>query len=171
MHSNHDSVGSLGAEDQLISLRRQINEIKEHIDLLMLQSAIIRERRCLFQHQQDITPLVITEQLDSTSAEISSVDILDIKPETSQDSTVSGPSLALKGAADFPASRPRSKSIVKTIPPDNTVALQLPTQSQRSTSKLGAIPRRSKPGRREFQGRSARHEPPALFQGWADALC
>ncbi|KAG1873928.1 hypothetical protein F4604DRAFT_1681106 [Suillus subluteus] len=112
MHNNHESVGSLGAEDHLISLRRQINEIKEHIDLLMMQSAIIRERRCLIQHQQDITPLVITEQLESTSAEISSVDILDIKPETSQDSTVSGPYLALKGAADFPASRPRSKSIV-----------------------------------------------------------
>lgn len=167
MHINDDSVGSLGAEDQLISLRTQINEIKEHIDLLMRQSAIIRERRCLFQHQQDITPLAITEQLDSTSPETISVNILEKRG--TQDSTVSRPSLTLKGTADFPASHPRSESIV-TIPPKNTVVLQPPTQSQRSTSKLGAIPRRSKPGRREFQGRPAWHEPPALFQGWADAL-
>ncbi|KAG1809126.1 uncharacterized protein BJ212DRAFT_1484619 [Suillus subaureus] len=139
MHNNHDSVGSLSAEDQLISLREQINEIKEHIDLLMRQSAIIRERRSLLQHQQDITPLAITEQLDFTSLETSSVNILDIK--NTQDSTVSGPSSALKGAADFPASRPRSESIV-TIPSDNTVVVQPPTQSKGSTSKPRAIPRR-----------------------------
>lgn len=166
MHNNYDSVGSLGAEDQLISLREQINEIKEHIDLLMRQSAIIRERRSLLQHQQDITPLAITEQLDFTSLETSSVNILDIK--NTQDSAVSGPSSALKGTADFPASRPRSQSIV-TIPADNTVVVQPPTQSKGSTSKPRAIPRRYGQGRREFHGRSARREPPALFQGWADA--
>ncbi|KAG2099301.1 uncharacterized protein F5147DRAFT_777422 [Suillus discolor] len=187
MYGDHDSVGSLATEDQLISLRGQINEIKKHIDLLMIQSAIIRERRCLLQHQQDIKSLATTEQLDFTCLENSSVDLIDIK--STQDSVVPSPSLVLKGAADFSASPAKSESIVvrddlcvaafisynmgttwKTIPSDNAaVVVQPSTQSQGSASKLRAIPRRYKPGRREFQGRSARHEPPALFQGWADA--
>ncbi|KAG2344870.1 hypothetical protein BDR05DRAFT_161661 [Suillus weaverae] len=166
MYNNHASVSTLVTEDQLVSLRKQINEIKEHIDLLMTQSAIIREQRSLLQHQQDIKPLAITEQLDFTCPETSSVDFLDMK--STRDSVASGPSLALKSAADFSASRPRSESIVK-IPSDNIVVVQPPTQSQGSMSKQGATPRRYNPRRREFKGRSAWHEPPALFQGWVDA--
>ncbi|KAG2131970.1 hypothetical protein BD769DRAFT_1450661 [Suillus cothurnatus] len=98
MHSINDNLDSLGAEDQLISLRGQINEIKEYIDLLMRQSAIIRERRCLLEDQQDVKPPAIMEQLDFTPPETSSVNLPDIK--STQDSAVSGPSLALDGAAD-----------------------------------------------------------------------
>lgn len=170
MHSSNDNLDSLGAEDQLISLRGQINEIKEYIDLLMRQSAIIRERRCLLEDQQDVKPPAIMEQLDFTPPETSSVNLPDIK--STQDSAVSGPSLALNGTADcHSVSSPRSESI-ETVLSDNTIVVQPPTRSQGSTSKPVAIPRRYNPGRRKFQGKSARHEPhepPALYQGWADA--
>ncbi|KAG2748016.1 hypothetical protein P692DRAFT_20849356 [Suillus brevipes Sb2] len=141
MHTNNDSVGPLNIEDQLNSLRGQINEIKEHIDLLILQSAIVRDRRSLLQHQQDIKPLEITEELDSTCLETISINLLSMKDSW------------------------------KTTPSDNIVDVQPPTQSQGSTSKLSAKPRKYKPGRRDFQGRSAPLEPPALFQGWVDAIC
>jgi len=100
----------ISLQDQLISLRGQINEIKEYIDLLMRQSAIIRERRCLLEDQQDIKPPAIMEQLDSTPPETSSVNLPDIK--STEDSAVSGPSLALNGTADcHSVSSPRSESI------------------------------------------------------------
>ncbi|KIK33887.1 hypothetical protein CY34DRAFT_678975 [Suillus luteus UH-Slu-Lm8-n1] len=155
MHIDKNSVGPLNIEDQLNSLRGQINEIKEHIELLIMQSAIVRDRRSLLQHQQGIKPLGITEELESTC------------PET-RDSVVSG-SLTLNSAAGPSASRLHSESIV-TIPSDNIVAVQTPTPSQGATSKLGTKPRRYKPGRRDFQGRSAQLEPPGLFQGWVDAM-
>lgn len=160
MYIDHDSVGSLGTEHRVILLRGQINAIKEYIDLLMTQSAIVREQRCLLQYQQNIQPLATTEQLDFTCPETSFVNVLDIK--STQDFAVSGPSLWLKGTADFSASHPRSGSIL-TIP-----VVQPPTQPQGSTSKLGSISRRYKPGHCGFQRRFAQHEPPALFQGWVD---
>lgn len=152
MPINNDSVRPLNIEDQLNSLRGQINEIKEYIDLLIMQSAIVRDRRSLLQHQQDIKPLEVTEELDSTCPEI-------------RDSVVSG-SLTLTGSS---ASHLPSESIV-TVPSDNIVDVQPPTQSQGDMSKLGAKPHRYKPGRRDFQKRSAPLEPPALFQGWVDAI-
>lgn len=160
MYIDHDSVGPLGTEDQVVFLRGQINEIKEYIDLLMTQSAVIQEQRRLLQHQQGVQPLAITEQLDFTCPETSFVNVLDIK--STQDSAVSGPSLELKGTTDFSACHPRSDSIL-TIP-----VVQPPTESQGSTSKPGFIPRTHKPGRCGFQQRFAQHEPPALFQGWVD---
>lgn len=183
MHTNNDSVGPLNIEDQLNSLRGQINEIKEHIDLLILQSAIVRDRRSLLQHQQDIKPpeiaqelgstcpetssikpLEITEELDSTCLETISINLLSMKGI--HDSVVSG-TLTLTGS---PTSHLPSELIV-TTPSDNIVDVQPPTQSQGSTSKLSAKSRKYKPGRCDFQGRSAPLEPPALFQGWVDAIC
>ncbi|KAG2124038.1 hypothetical protein DEU56DRAFT_828357 [Suillus clintonianus] len=164
MSCNHDNV-ALGTEDQLISLRHQINEIQEHIDLLMMQSAIIRERRSLLQQQPDVKPLAITEQQDHPCPETSHVNFLDM--EDTLNSVVSGPSLALKGAGGIRASPPRSGSTMTTLS-DATTIVHTPAKPQGSTSQVRAKPRRCKPGRREFHGRSARHEPPALFQGWVD---
>ncbi|KAG2356635.1 hypothetical protein BDR07DRAFT_1491672 [Suillus spraguei] len=93
-----------------VFLRGPINEIKEYIDLLMTQSAVIQEQRRLLQHQQGVQPLAITEQLDFTCPETSFVNVLDIK--STQDSAVSGPSLELKGTTDFSACHPRSDSIL-----------------------------------------------------------
>ena len=82
----------------------------------MMQSAIIRERVCLLQQQQDIKLLAVTitervQRQDHPCEETSSVDFLDMEGST-RDSAIPGPSLALKGANDFLQSHPHSESTV-----------------------------------------------------------
>ncbi|KAG0700337.1 hypothetical protein DFH29DRAFT_932587 [Suillus ampliporus] len=97
--------------DQLTSLRGQISEIKEHIDLLMMQSAIIRKRRSLLQQQQDVRLLAIKKRRDHLGPETSYINFLDME-ESIRDSVVLAPPFTLKGADDLLASRPRSRSTV-----------------------------------------------------------
>lgn len=166
-----------------MALRQQIAQLQEHIDLLMMESTIIQERRCLVQQKQDINfPAVKEEiqQLDNLRDETVHADLLD-QAESYEDS-VSGLSFALEGAHGFLGSRPYPGSSAvgdhlcsatssnpdtcKAIFSDHSVVVQTqPPRSQSSTSKLRAKLRDIMEAHRRFQDKTVPHEPPALFQG------
>lgn len=170
-----------------LALRRQIGQLQEHIDLLMMESAIIQERRSLLQQQQDIKFPAVTEKkqkLDHLIDEFEDTDFLDMG-ESYADS-VSGLSFALEGANGFQGSQPHSGSTAvgnhlcltppsdphfcKVVFSDHSVVVQTKQRSRGSTSKLRTKLRDMMAAHRRLQSTAVPYEPPALFQGLVECL-
>jgi len=160
MQKHRDSV-VLGAEDPL-ALRRQIDQLQEHIDLLMMESAIIQEQRSLLQQQQDIKLPAVTEKMQELDHLCD--EVVDPNMKESYADSVSGLPFASEGAKGFQVSRPYLGSTA-VIFSDRSVVVQTQPQSRGSTSKLRAKLRDMMAAHRRLQSTVVPHEPPALFQG------
>ncbi|OAX35615.1 hypothetical protein K503DRAFT_357541 [Rhizopogon vinicolor AM-OR11-026] len=161
--------GSAVLSEDPLALRRQIDQLQEHINLLKMENAIIQERMNLIQQQHDISLPAGTEkaqQLNDVCDETVRADFHDT--EESYDDAMSGISFALEGANGFVGSRSHSR--LSAVFSDHSVVVQTQPQRRGSTSKLRAKLRNIVTAHRRFQSTDVPHEPPALFQGLVSSV-